>query len=104
MTSEEAVAQVFTNRGIVKGPDDPFVRQFLDDVAAAGYVVVPALPTEGVDEIGEWRNSEGGLDCSSPYVAFAVGDKDVTLEGEFTSAEIRAIADHMDKAAAARRG
>lgn len=49
------------------------------------------------DHVGEWRNSDGGLGSNMPYVAWAPGDKDAQLDGEFTADELRAIADFMER-------
>jgi hypothetical protein len=41
----------------------------------------------------------GSLYWLSPYISWEPGDFTAELDGEFTAADLRAIADHMDKAA-----
>lgn len=41
-------------------------------------------------------NFVGDLHLSTPYVAWFQGEPKIDLDGEFTAAELRAIADYMD--------
>lgn len=40
--------------------------------------------------------SDGALRFGSPWIDWRPGDERSTLDGDFTAAELRAIADHMD--------
>jgi hypothetical protein len=54
------------------------------------------LPT--VVEINEQNavNAYGNLQLLTPHVFWFIGDKEVDLDGEFTAAELRLIANYMD--------
>jgi hypothetical protein len=39
---------------------------------------------------------DGGLYWLAGYLSWNVGDRKVTIDGDFTPDELRAIADHMD--------
>jgi hypothetical protein len=41
---------------------------------------------------------DGGLHWLAGYVSWNVGDRRVTIDGNFTPDELRAIADYMDRA------
>ena len=41
---------------------------------------------------------DGGLYWLSGYLSWNVGDRRVTIDGDYTAEELRAIAGHMDKA------
>lgn len=50
-------------------------------------------------EIEKMVQPDGSLHGDVPYVHWTPADTDATLDGEFSASELRAIADHMDKAA-----
>ena len=52
---------------------------------------------EPVDHLADCRMPDGGLLSMSWYLRWYPWAKEATLDGEFTAAELRAIADHMDK-------
>jgi hypothetical protein len=54
----------------------------------------PPTLTKEVAEAIEIRN--GGLYCLGWYLAWTPYDKEATLDGEFTAADLRSIADYMD--------
>ena len=47
--------------------------------------------------IKESLQPDGGLYWLAGYVSWNVGDRRVTIDGNYTAEELRAIADHMDK-------
>lgn len=47
--------------------------------------------------IDEIKTPTGGLFSLGGYVSWEPGDKTITLDGEFTADELRALAEHMDK-------
>ena len=40
---------------------------------------------------------DGGLYWLAGYLSWNVGDRKVTIDGNYTAEELRAIADHMDR-------
>jgi hypothetical protein len=46
--------------------------------------------------IKEAIQPDGGLHWLAGYVSWNVGDRRVTIDGDFTPDELRAIADHME--------
>lgn len=53
-------------------------------------------------EMSEMIQSDGGLYCLGWYVAWTPGRENATLDAEFTAAELRWIADYMDRVTAER--
>jgi len=49
------------------------------------------------EEMRELIRPDGGLYCLGWYVGWSVGDKEVTLDAEFTADQLRWIADYMDR-------
>ena len=47
--------------------------------------------------IKESLQPDGGLHWLAGYLSWNVGDRKVTIDGDYTAEELRAIADHMDK-------
>lgn len=43
------------------------------------------------------QKEDGSLERYMPYIWWAAGVETVCLDGHFTAADLRAIADHMDK-------
>lgn len=55
-----------------------------------------------VEEVASQRffnalQADGGLDDLGWYLRWRIGESTATLDGDFTAAELRAIADHMDQ-------
>lgn len=51
-------------------------------------------------EVAKAVTADGGLYDLGWYLAWTPGDKDAVLDGKFSAAELRAIADHMDASVA----
>jgi hypothetical protein len=49
--------------------------------------------------VSRWIRRDGALVAAYPLVCYAAGQPTVTLDGDFTPAVLRAIADHMDRTA-----
>jgi hypothetical protein len=47
--------------------------------------------------IKESLQPDGGLYWLAGYLSWNAGDRKVTIDGDFTPDELRAIADHMDR-------
>jgi hypothetical protein len=47
--------------------------------------------------IKEAIQPDGGLHWLAGYVSWNVGDRRVTIDGDFTPDELRAIADHVER-------
>ena len=46
--------------------------------------------------IKESLQPDGGLHFLAGYLSWNVGDRKVTIDGDYTAEELRAIADHME--------
>jgi len=49
--------------------------------------------------ISDYVEPDGSLHRLLPYLRWNVGEETATLDGDYTAAELRAIADHMDRLA-----
>ena len=46
--------------------------------------------------LASWLESDGSLYSTSAYISWKRGEELVTLDGIFSSTDLRAIADHID--------
>jgi hypothetical protein len=53
-------------------------------------------PEEAKENVRKTISPDGGLFSLGWYLGWVPGDEKATLDGEFTAAELRAIADHME--------
>lgn len=51
----------------------------------------------GESEFEDWVQPEGRLHSIQKYISYTPGDDHAILDGDFTAAELRQIAEHMEK-------
>ncbi len=99
-------------RGELKDIADEAVRKdvrhlaYKVDKAIAAYDAAREVMTKdeakkvimaaGFDNLGEEPCFERGLSLDYPYLSWDSGDEEACLDGDFTAAQLRAIADFMD--------